>query len=535
MKSLYQIGCILFFVPVLAYLMVSVLFLCGGKMRGWIFPASFVLVSLITMTRSHGFNRKTIFCCILVPLVVIAVSMLISHTVWDYSYDGMAYHQTVIYAMMHGWNPVYARCPIDDIWVNHYAKGMETMAALIATTCQSIESGKAINFIMLSATFCLVSDELFHFLPGARRRKVFGYVLLAVLSPVVIAQIFSYYIDFSMYLFVLIILSQIHRHCRIGGWQPLALMAVILALSISVKFNMAFWISLELLIYCGWLVYRKQWRSVKRGVVLSVIGALVGMFVFSYNPYMTNLHDGHHLLYPLMGEGKIDIMTGNTPEVLKRDRLSAVMISLLSRPGSKTDTWRYIPTKHSLEATMQYDTRLGGFGFLFIEILLFGLFIVFFVRQRTKPYKVLLLILGVLFLSLLLLPSGWWARYVPFFYLFPIAILFYVEKYGIQYRKLRIIWVVMLTMNAGISLRYVTSLVRFSNNHMRYCLELLDASAPVRINLQKNPGFKYKLQEHGIPYLLDDTASYRLHIVPEVFVVKTDLQSDKMAFRSPLK
>ena len=148
----YELICIIF----VAYVISSILLMLKIPINSWILPISYLIITGCTyIYQSHYTNPKNIGIFIY-PLIIIASSVVICNTIWDYSYDGMAYHQVGIHSLMNGWNPFYEKCPTDIIWVDHYAKGMETMSAIIAKAFGDIESGKAVNFIFIIALLLII-------------------------------------------------------------------------------------------------------------------------------------------------------------------------------------------------------------------------------------------------------------------------------------------------------------------------------------------------------------------------------------------
>ena len=136
----------------------------------------------------------------------------------------------------------------------------------------------------------------------------------------------------------------------------------------------------------------------------------------------------------------------------------------------------------------------------------------------------MLLILSILFISLFILPSGWWARYVPFFYLFPILIFLYIEKWGQINILIKKILFGLLLLNASIITISVTSNAYFANKNIKYNFELLKDNKNIRMK-SENYGFNYKLESAGIGIIPTDSAFFELKMNgPKVFLVEQDIE-----------
>lgn len=523
----YELICIIF----IAYIVSSFLMILGIPINKWVFPLSYFMVTGFTFIyQNHSLKHKNLWI-LLYPLVIIVSAVFLGKFIWDYSYDGMAYHQVGIHSLMHGWNPFYEKCPIDIIWVDHYAKGMETMSAILATTFGDLESGKAINIIFIIALLLFIYDVVDDYLPHHKQICKITYSLLITFSPVVVCQFLTYYIDFMSYILIVIIAANIYIYEKKDTWLSIIMIGICFAIAISIKFNIAFWCGLELLIYCIYLFIKKQWNRIKKGIVCTLSGAFISIFLLSYNPYITNIKEGYHMLYPILGEGKVDIMTNSTPEKIKElDNISAVMHSLLSRPYNslKNPEIEYstkAKIKNALFEAGNIDTRLGGFGFLFPEIFIMCIFTLIYLSIRNHhQFKILLTILSILFISLLALPSGWWARYVPFFYLFPILIFLYTEKQGLSNKYITRILFILLFANISITTLSVTRLAYFSQQNIRHAVSLFNKNTTVHIK-SENYGFNYKLLEKGINIIPTDSASYRINIRgPKVYAIENEIK-----------
>jgi hypothetical protein len=72
--------------------------------------------------------------------------------------------------------------------------------------------------------------------------------------------------------------------------------------------------------------------------------------------------------------------------------------------------------------------RAGGFGIFFSGIMILSLIVWYKADLSNADRKTSSFLLLGLLCSLFILPGSWWARYVPFFFVFPFIALIYSEK-----------------------------------------------------------------------------------------------------------
>jgi len=107
------------------------------------------------------------------------------------------YHQTAVYQMSHGWNPI--RDPLHSLsphlqdWLHYYAKGPWYVALALFQTTHHIEWAKAAPWMALPATFLAVFAASMDF--GLRRRAAIVVAALVSLNPVVTCELASYLVD----------------------------------------------------------------------------------------------------------------------------------------------------------------------------------------------------------------------------------------------------------------------------------------------------------------------------------------------------
>lgn len=294
----------LLFIPVVLLLVSGVGWCVGLQISVLTFPLGVVLALFLAhvvvgckkpQTASMGF--------VLVGMVVLGV---VCSLVYDSAFDSNWYHQPGIYLLSHGWNPIWQHHSLTltdssaNMWVDHYAKGQETICATIVALVGNIEVGKLGNFFLPISSFLFAVMALRKMFPGWSRRKLWVLGFVVAFPPIIWNQLFSFYIDFVLYPIILTALCSAVLY-REEKTKFLAIFFCLLAMATSVKFNMLMWFGL---VYLGMMVC--FWRAGKRGLVgrivgNGIVGVLVSVLTFSFNPYITNTIDHQTPVFPLMG------------------------------------------------------------------------------------------------------------------------------------------------------------------------------------------------------------------------------------------
>lgn len=272
-----------------------------------IVPILFPICCIVSYLFSVRLLKKKQQLMSIVSLVgILFVTLLLSYFIHDSAYDSNWYHQQSIAALSEGWNPIYQHHydPMGDnrnyMWVDHYAKGQETICATIVSTFANMEIGKMGNFFLpLSGFFfCLMAIRK-RFIEWSGK-KIFMAAIITAFPPVIWNQVFTYYIDFVLYPLVLIALCSIllyeNDRLKFG-----IVMASMVAISISVKFNLFMWIGF---LYAGIIVYllsKKNYVLTRTTFFTGVIVSVVSLFSFAFNPYITNIIHHQTPFYPLLG------------------------------------------------------------------------------------------------------------------------------------------------------------------------------------------------------------------------------------------
>ncbi|MDL0082044.1 hypothetical protein NYG90_05050 [Helicobacter sp. XJK30-2] len=485
-----------------------------------------------------------------------SLSLTLSALLYDYSWDGRAYHQIGILYLANGWNPVWQKMadiePLlpylsHEIWVEHYLKFSEVVASSIVSalapiapsSLDTIELGKALNFIAAFGAFLYSLSVLAKFISPLSAAII---SLFASFSPVVGAQIATYYVDgllscALLVAFCAIIDREFYRRKLVDS-SPNEIKAISQALfarsSILAGALLAM-ASIKLtgvayagFIGLGYLVYLLWFYPFKDSKPIIVLGLITGSLIIACNanPLLTNLANGKHFGYPLLGKEKINIIIGQQPKMF--DELNSgtkLLYSLFSRTQNCTAQCTpqlKAPFSHLHDEAPNVDTRIAGFGAYFSGVVLLSALMLVLFRQgfrRKEILGLLLLVAG----SFLINPESWWARYVPQMYFLPLLVLgvsYYLCKKPLG-SLLRIALLVTITINFT---TYAKQFYKHGSHYKQATLARLDSAKTYTqeqtLYIYSNGwehSFLHKLESAKIPFtrlISKDNAPTPLYVVP---------------------
>lgn len=403
----------------------NVLFLFTFDINIFNILISFVLSLLFLIYVAK--NPVDIIASVFVALLLFVLSYYLAITYFDTSYDGQGYHQETIYLLKNGWNPIYEESNAFRMWINHYQKGNEIIQSNIYLLTDQIESGKMINLMLL---FIAVFTS-FTFLNTLNIKYYYKFLLsfIVVFNPVVFTQLFTYYLDANWYLTLVILLSSLLSYFSTKKklFLPIFVLSSVIFCSLKLT-SIPVFIVLSIFALCSHLADQKKilFKPFLSIFILSII--------CNINPFLTNLKNGFHILYPFAGENKTDILNQNIPiMLLNKNRIERILISLFSETTDNRDAilshTLKIPFGVSIEQLfINYDTRLGGFGFFFSGVLVISLMLAvytLFIETNKLQKKIFItLFIGIL-CSVLINPASWWARLSAQIWLLPIIIIIF--------------------------------------------------------------------------------------------------------------
>ncbi|MCI8569520.1 MAG: hypothetical protein HFJ11_06050 [Bacilli bacterium] len=462
---------------------------------------------------------------------------------YDLTVDGNSYHKTAIAFIKNGWNPFYesardfqknnnkvikiSKDTKLDLWIEHYPKATWILAATIYSMTGNIESGKCITMIFSIMLFLLS----FNLLKNRINKKwAFIISLLVVLNPIVLAQLFTYYVDGLMGILFLI---EILLLFLVDPKQKTNKLIWINLVTICTVFTNLKYTGLlcsgviAATFYFYWLIrYRKDkefFLIFKRITINFIITFITAIFLVGANSYIKNTLDHHNPLYPIIGKNKVDIITTMQPKSFKnKNMIEKFVISLFSKSenvtyGEKEPTIKYPFKLYKTEIDELYaaDLRIGGFGPLFALITIITtpifIYLVFKIIKKDKEISsYIILSLISIIVSSILVGENWWARYVPQLYLIPMGTIFllvYIRKYNekIKINKLAtLISLIVIIANMSI-FAYIKYREIKTFNEITEDIKIMKNTKNLNLKLGGFPdlyGYFYTLNDNGVKYTI---------------------------------
>jgi hypothetical protein len=361
-------------------------------------------------------------------LALVVVSITIEIPFYDISFDGQNYHQEGIIQLKDGWNPHTSGLPnsVNEYtrrFTGHFAKGSWYIDACFYAITGSIKASKASNILFIFSGILISLSILLKVTPI----KVWQSTLIALIlgfNPIWAYQTLSFYVDGQVSSTILILLAT--SVALYKGLFNRYLLYFIAGSSLIILSNLKFtgvvYVGIFVFGYTLLLFVKKRASEAVQAFIILTIFGIIGVFYVGYGTYVTNIISTGHPFYPLNQE---DILSYQTPSNFKgASNISALFQSIFSESGQvqiESPSKFKIPFTFSineLKIFAREEPRTGGFGPLFSGAFLISIIVFLFVwlGEKKKPSLVLLLSWVILFVSVLVVPAAWWARYVPQFY-----------------------------------------------------------------------------------------------------------------------
>lgn len=445
----------------------SFFIIINQNIKGSIFLFSFIvsLIALFFITKKELRFSKSTIITILIFILIIVGSIKISETFYDFSYDGQAYHQEALINMENDWNPLYEKLETgttQDLWINHYAKGIWFLGTIVYDLTGNIESAKAFNFILLISTFLIIVG----YLQTKIKNKALLIIisLLMVLNPVVFNQMFTNYNDFFIALLIINLIVGYLSYYENSNNKALINIFISLIILINVKFTALGYAviltGIPILLYL-YKFYKNQGHKMKFEVVKLAfticLGFIIALIFVGNSSYVKNTITNGHPFYPLAGEEKVDIITVNTPAGLSDlNRIEKMYVSIFSETYNGLDEepktkFPLSVSKEEIFYSKDTDTRIGGFGPLFGFIIILTLCLIAINYQKVDQVQgnIFLIIVSTIMISIFINPEPWWARYIPQLWILPLACVILILTNKI---KSNLIYVILLVYIVNVSI-----------------------------------------------------------------------------------
>jgi hypothetical protein len=490
-----------------------VAYLFGMGLSAFIPAAAFALACLSGFalpglpSTDRGLSRLaaiTIFPTILI------FSLAVATFFYDVSFDGQLYHQDAILRLVRGWNPLLETGPSAHAKVaEHYPKASWIIAASLQCATGNIETGKALNILLVVASFFVARRALgtTGFMPARGTTLV---ALLLALNPVSIYQLFSFMADGCLASLLVILVGQmiILTHA-LSRWDALQLCIAAVLLG-NVKYTGLVY---QFVLGVPWLLFFLwKWRDRAKAVFLSAgVILLLTVFVFGYNPYVVNtVHHGDPL-YPMLSDEGRDFQAGQvSDEFYRKGRLEKFAMSLFAQSRNSTTDAPALKVPFSVSAGealafTTWDTRFAGWGPLFSGALVIALVMMAFLwKQRRDAFRIGVVVILWLLISVFIFPEPWWARFVPQLWFLPVAVL--ALSYPVPGRRmvtLRRALTATLSLNIAFVAFFYLGAETWSSLYMREQMAILSElseKAPLPVRFQLYPSNGERLRAAGVRF-----------------------------------
>jgi hypothetical protein len=366
-------------------------------------------------------------------LIISALSLKISGSYYDLSYDGQTYHQEAIIALSNGWNPFYEKLTPEnnpDIsyqkLLNSYPKASEIIETEIYKSLGRIEAAKGLNLIMLAMAFGFIFS-FFLKIKGVHRFSALLCTSLLLFSPVFITQTFSFYLDAQLYFALLSLAALLGIFYLDQQNHILALIMITTGILWNLKLTgiLSSGVFIITFLFINW--YREKVMLFFKLVFAFFIAAVISILVLGFNPYITNVKWFGNPFFPAYGKNSTDFVKNNVPSTFyDNNRLERLFLSINSRSEMK----RGPNAAHTLKMPFTYDKKevesfavtnntLGGFGPLFsgaavlIVAIVAGGIISKAHKDGRAENRIILGSLACFLVSSIAMPVSSYARYVP--------------------------------------------------------------------------------------------------------------------------
>jgi hypothetical protein len=426
----------------LTHLGVMLCFYLGARVSPFLAPVALLLALAVAdwLAGREGLRGPWRIAPPAFALVTVALSLFLASCFFDLSWDGQWYHQTAVYQMAHGWNPL--RDPLHDFtahlqdWVRHYAKGPWYVALALFETTHHIEWAKAGPWMAWAAMFLAVFASALDL--EMRRGPAALVAALVSLNPVVVCELASYLVDGLMTSFLACFVAASFRWFRRPS--PLLLLVVLTSAILCINAKLTGLVYICFFAAAGGLYVLLRRRDLLvRYAALQVTTILLGAAVFGFNPYVTNtIHRGNPF-YPWSGSAAYPGFNdrANDPNeryetprnLVGRSRFFRLGYALFGRPGAQPVCggnnaqlmWPFAAGWADLQMYRIHGLRISGFGPLFSGAFLVGLGVLGVALTRPGGYREIgILFAGTIVVSLLISTHTWWARYGPQLWWLPI-------------------------------------------------------------------------------------------------------------------
>lgn len=493
------------------------------------------------------FSRRRALLTTLVSLcwgLLFCTAAYVSGRFYDVTYDGQLYHLEKVVSLCEGWNPYHNRAPREaagnaDFY--HFAQGCETISACICRVTGNAEHAKTPNLMLMAGTFCLSFAAL---LQMSRLTGVLAMVLssLVALNPVCIYQSLSTYVDGQLSSILASMFAAGFLLARTDYRMPICLWGMLLVLLINAKFTGVVYGAVAAgLLLIALLVWRRP-RLAMRYAALSAAAFAYGVCFIGYPIYVRNTLVHGHPFHPLFGPQAVDTITSQSPLNFQwLNRFEKLFLSVFSRTEDacmagtvQTSSLKnpFVVSRSELEGVyLASDVRIGGWGPLFGAAMTLAAVIVVMAWPLTlRKTLAASAAMGAVFLTAIVNPQAWWARYAPQLWIVPVVAA--ILSVHVNTRPLRILGGILILVLAANSVLVGTSYLKSNRKATRevraQLSSLSSAGNPMVAHFGMFRSGRARLRQAGIRYReVTDPNDLPGPVVPNLVLSTTTVYEDK--------
>ena len=406
------------FLPVV-YMTAALALLLDVGLGLWVFPTGLLLwgTAVVALHREEGWQRLA--ATLLLFLAAFALAAFLTSLLLDGGFDSRVYHARALLGLLKGINPYWE--PVD--WVSHsYPAAHWLLSVSLIVWTDIFTASFAFTLVAVVVAF-LCSRRFLACLPCLPRAWCNFLAALLAASPITTFCFYSHYTDgifastlLSVFMLMLCFVSDegSGKEDKRRMLRTALFVACLLVLLVNTKFTG--------LVFGGILGVTALAYGLRRGAnrktLLRLVGlgsgaAILGVALFGFFPYATNIAQGRNLFYPAIkfdekGKKTDTLASWIDPNLYNKSFYEKWWISLFSTPGHLGAKPVSLPPFSSLSPR----SLLRGFGSLFSGSLLLCLTLVFFVRHRGAWVVLAGVMASVLStaasLEFRLTPQSWW-------------------------------------------------------------------------------------------------------------------------------
>ncbi len=447
----------------------------GYSISFWQFPLACVLMLVTHFFASEYLlgkkMRRFFFRTSGILLAISIASILLASVIYDVSFDGQWYHQETIDKLKTGFNPYLKLLPVPisepiphsrDAWctgpdksvndstdspisfvnfkylnLNHLSKGTEITEAAIYKLTNRIESGKAVNLIMLAGTFFLCLSLLYK-IERVSPAKKWLISILACFNPVTVTQLFTYCVDGVMVSILLCLAITFCLFVLEENKYYLLALGLLITAGVNIKYTSLVYTGIFCIGFLLILMIRKDWKRFRRVFYMCSIASIFGACFVGFHPYLTNLITTNQVFDGLQ-ETKNEIYDITPPLFRNMNRFEKFFVSLATHSDDQAADKESVGAalkipfsvnKKDLLNANNAELKLSAFGPFFSGILLICVSLLVWMAFRFSKQAVFrygVLGLAIILVSVFIVPEPWWARFVPQLWFFPVIVLLISE------------------------------------------------------------------------------------------------------------